>query len=92
MLNILALIVFYVSGIRGFAPFDFRAEIRASGYTGALCLTVDGPEFHRSCFVRSKQDPAVKSISYILGTPGVYAVILEDARGNRKVGQVEVLE
>lgn len=88
---ILAVIIMFRSGSSGTSPLDLHMTVRTQGYTGALCLTVDGPEFHRSCWVRQKVDPITWDVRFLLKASGVYAVIVSDKDGNRKVATVTVL-
>jgi hypothetical protein len=76
----------------GFSPMGVRISVRSAGYEGAICVTVDGPEFHRSCWGRIRTSAAMKTLTYTLYDPGVYAVYVEDKDGSRQVGTVEVRE
>jgi hypothetical protein len=91
MLTIAAVIVTILPMV-GFAPLGVRIDVRSAGYEGAICLTVDGPEFHRSCWGRSRTSAPVKTLTYVLYNPGMYSVYVEDKDGSRQVGVIKVVD
>lgn len=90
LLPILALLA-TLSAHVGSAPLPLTVRIRTEGYLGALCVTVDGPEFHRSCWVRQKADPIVRWTKFLLGSEGDYEVTLEYKDGTVRIGTVQVV-
>ena len=91
MFTLLAAIIVTLLPHAGFPPLGVRIDVRSAGYDGALCLTLDGPEFHRSCWHRTKTEASVKQLTYTLYTAGVYTVSVDDRTGTRRVGTIEVL-
>lgn len=82
ILSMLAILVSLNTHV-GFAPLDLVVTVRAVAYSGAICVTVDGPEYHRSCAPRGKGSPPVREFKFHLGVPGEYAVITEDDKGKQ---------
>ena len=74
------------------SPGRFELRVRANGYVGAMCLTVDGPEFHRSCWTRLVKDPEVRITHLTLHAVGEYTMMIDDKAGNHRVGTIAVVE
>lgn len=88
---ILALTV-AVNTFHGFAPVPLIVTVTAQDYSGAVCVSVDGPEYHRSCVARDRTSAKTRQYPFMLGTPGTYEVSVEDSKGNKYTGiVVEVL-
>lgn len=92
----MSLLILALSGalntFQGFAPVPLIVTVSAVNYDGAICVTVDGPEFHKSCVGRSKGSARVRAYPFTLGAPGLYEVTVEDNRGQKWTGMtVEVL-
>ena len=71
----------------GFLPFPLVVTIRTAS-TGEICVVIEGPESHLSCWVKQppnpaiklRGDPPVKRLPFILGVPGEYSVRVEHQR------------
>mgnify|MGYP001617171322 FL=1 len=78
-----------ITPIYGFSPLAVKVTVSLEKEAGAFCLTIDGPEFHRSCWGRLPSDRATREMTYTLTAPGHYRVWLEDKTG-KSLSQVTV--
>ena len=68
----------------GFPPFPLVVTVRTAE-TGPICVVIEGPESHLSCWVKQpsnpaiklRGDPPVKAVKFTLGVPGEYIVWAE---------------
>lgn len=98
MLIALATLIMTLNGYVGMPPTHLEVTIRTSE-TGTICVTIDGPEFHRSCWTKHAANPAIKlradattkKLTYTLGAPGEYQVLVETRQGKQAEAKVTVL-
>ena len=82
-----AVLIMTLNARVGFPPFPLVVTIRTAS-TGEICVVIEGPESHLSCWVKQpanpdvkfRGDPPVKRLPFILGVPGEYSVRAEHRR------------
>ena len=91
-----AVLIMTLNGRVGFPPFPLVVTIRTAE-TGEICVVIEGPESHLSCWVKQppssqfRGDPPVKRLPFILGVPGEYSVRVEHQRKKHAEMTVMVL-
>lgn len=79
-------IILIIAQLAGFAPFVLRARVKIL-HDQEVCIVVDGPEYHKDCWIADKY---TRIRDFTLYYPGSYQVFAVTAGYKTAEYEVEV--